>query len=162
MHQAQVHFQNKSLQALNRGTSEMQIDKKPLFLCHRPDWAEGIAAPLMHPVFGEFLDGARDPSLPTRRDSHFAAEFSHAALLAYPNEKSRQDILVSFKWWYCRLALELKAEEIKYSPPLSSILFVSCSWPSGCNLTHLPSVYANKHFHALLHSLPPLSCIHSP
>lgn len=96
----------------------MLTGTRPLFLCHRPDWAEGIAAPLMHPVFGEFLDGARDLSLPTRRDSHFATEFSHAALLTYPDEKMRQTKLVRFVW-YLSIALELNAEMMKYFPPLS-------------------------------------------
>jgi len=62
----------------------------PLFLCHRPPWAAGMAAPLMHPAFGRFLDVARDSSLLTRKDTNFTADLCHANLLVYENEAMRQ------------------------------------------------------------------------
>lgn len=49
---------------------------------------------MLHPVFGDFLERSRDPSLASRRDADFAAELCHEALLLYPNERERQLILV--------------------------------------------------------------------
>ena len=69
-------------------------DQEPLFLCHRPVWATGAAAPLLHPAFGQFLLDVRDASAPTRRDANFAAEFCHKALLTCDDEETRQGALV--------------------------------------------------------------------
>ena len=87
---------SRCVQALDRATYK-KLDKRPLFLCHRPAWAEGMAAPLLHPEFGVFLEGSRDASLPKRRDADFAADFCRSALLTFPKEKFRQLTLVRSK-----------------------------------------------------------------
>ena len=80
-------------QAFNRNTLE-KLEKQPLFLCHRPAWAEGYGASLIHPEFSIFMEGCRDPTLPTRRDAAFAADFCFEALKAFPDEEHRQLKLV--------------------------------------------------------------------
>lgn len=82
------------VQALDRASQTQLPGKTPLFLCHRPVWAEGMAAPLMHPEFGVFLEGSRDASLPTRFDVDFAADFCKWALMFFSDEKLRQEKLV--------------------------------------------------------------------
>ncbi len=67
----------------------------PLFQCHRPATAPGMAAPLMHPVFGFFLDNMRNYQLPNQRDAQFAQQFCTLATNFYENEKQRQDVMVS-------------------------------------------------------------------
>jgi len=69
-------------------------DQQPLFLCHRPAWAAGLAAPLLHPAFGQFLLDVRDAAVSTRRDTNFAADFCHHALLMYEKEWDRQTAMV--------------------------------------------------------------------
>ena len=65
----------------------------PLYKCGRPLDALGLEAPLMHPVFGTFMQNVRNASLPTREDYAFVQEFCLKSSEFYNNERDRQTAL---------------------------------------------------------------------
>ena len=87
-------------QALDQAKQTRLTHKEPLFMCHRPPWAHGLAAPLIHPVFGQFLLDAKDSSLVQRRDTSFAIELCDASLVTYSSEETRQNKIVSGRCIY--------------------------------------------------------------
>jgi hypothetical protein len=67
----------------------------PLYKCGRPADAAGLEAPLMHPVFGTFVQNLRNASLPTREDYAFVREFCQKSSEFYDYELDRQTALAS-------------------------------------------------------------------
>jgi hypothetical protein len=78
----------------------------PLYKCGRPADAAGLEAPLMHPVFGTFVQNLRNASLPTREDYAFVREFCQKSSEFYDYELDRQTALASLLGPYLKRTVE--------------------------------------------------------
>jgi hypothetical protein len=77
-----------------------------LYKCGRPADAAGLEAPLMHPVFGTFVQNLRNASLPTREDYAFVREFCQKSSEFYDYELDRQTALASLLGPYLKRTVE--------------------------------------------------------
>lgn len=86
-------------------TSGAKLVGQPAYYCHRPPWAAGLPAPLMHPAFGTFKDAMGDPSLITPHDYAFAAELCEVSLRPFSTELERQAGLKSLLEGYLKTSI---------------------------------------------------------
>ena len=64
-------------------------DVLPLFRCDRP-YSGTLPAPLLHPVFGEFVDNLQNKSLRTRNDHSLVRDFCNVSLKFFRKDSDRQ------------------------------------------------------------------------
>ena len=85
-------------------------DKSPLFRCERP-YYRTLPAPLLHPVFGEFMDNLQKTSLQIRCDHSFVQDFCNISRTFFRYEVDRSAEIMGLLERY--LGTEISAPRVQ-------------------------------------------------